>query len=100
MLLCTMIQTGKTYIILFAECLYFGNCLTHSFLCPNQIRANGNVVEDTPRQFDKNSRHGMVLQNVDTEQELFVPFALKVVILVIEGTRRPTEEELEECLVF
>ena len=42
----------------------------------------------------------MTLQNVDTEDELFIPFTLNGVILVIEGTRKPTKEELEECPYF
>ena len=89
-------EFGKTYILLFGESLYFGDRLTHSLLCPNQIQANGNVVEDTPRQFDEKSRHGMVLQIINTEGELFIPFTLNGIISVIEGTRKPTKEELEE----
>ena len=42
-------ESGKTYILLFGKSLYFGDRLTHSLLCPNQIQTNGNVVEDTPR---------------------------------------------------
>ena len=57
-------------------------------------------MEDTLRQFDEKSRHGMVLQNIDTEDELFIPFTLNGVISVIEGTRKPTKEELEECPYF
>ena len=30
-------ESGKTYILLFGESLYFGDKLTHSLLCPNQI---------------------------------------------------------------
>ena len=37
-------KTGQTYIILFGEMLYFGKRLTHSLLCPNQIRNNGNIT--------------------------------------------------------
>ena len=91
---------GITYIIMFGECIYFGERMEHSLLCPNQIRSNGNIVEDTPRQFDKKSQHGMTLRNEDTEEQLFVPFSMEGVISVIENTRKPTQQELEECAVF
>ena len=39
-------EDGSTNIIVFNETLYFRDQLSHSLLCPNQIRKAGNVVED------------------------------------------------------
>ena len=74
------------------------SCILVDF--PNQIRANGNVVEDVPRQFDSKSRHGMLLRNEEFDSEIFIPFRMRGVILVIEGVRKPTKEELENSRYF
>lgn len=42
----------------------------------------------------------MLLQNEETEQELFIPFSIEGVIFVIKNTREPTDLELEQCPVF
>ena len=70
-------DTGSTVLLMFGEMLYFGDRLSHSLLCPNQIRSKRNIVEDTPKQFDLGLRHGMTLKNVETEQEIFIPFRLR-----------------------
>ena len=40
--------TGKQYILIVHEALYFGDKLEHSLLNPNQIRDNGITVKDVP----------------------------------------------------
>ena len=53
---------GTTTLILFGQSLFFGDKMASSLICPNQVRENGNIVEDCPRQYNKNSRHGLTLQ--------------------------------------
>mmetsp|Transcript_27017 Transcript_27017/g.74233 ORF Transcript_27017/g.74233 Transcript_27017/m.74233 type:complete len:123 (-) Transcript_27017:2242-2610(-) len=44
---------GKVWLIYFHEALYFGDKLSHSLICPNQIRdCHPNRVNETPRQYD------------------------------------------------
>ena len=62
-------HTGGVVVLLFGEMLYFGDRLLYSLFCLNQIRSNGNIVEDTPKQFDVKSRHDMLLRNEETESE-------------------------------
>ena len=42
---------GEVYILVFHQMLYFGKKLSHSLICPNQIRDNGNSVEECPRMY-------------------------------------------------
>ena len=86
-------EDGLTYIFVCNETLYFGDQLSHSLLCPNQIRAAGNVVEDTPRQFDRRSSHGIALYDSENEEELFIKLKLDSVISLFD-TRKPTKQEL------
>ena len=52
---------GEVVILVIHEALYFGDALSHSLWCPNQLRAHGLVVKDTPKQFDKESTHAIYL---------------------------------------
>ena len=45
-------KTGELWMLVIHEALYFGEQLKESLLCPNQIRAAGNLVQDTPKQFN------------------------------------------------
>ena len=45
-------ETGRSYILIIHEALYFGERLPETLINPNQLRANGLQVEDVPRQFD------------------------------------------------
>jgi hypothetical protein len=40
--------TGKGYILIDNEALYFGDQVEVTLLCPNQLRANGLKVDDVP----------------------------------------------------
>jgi len=84
---------GPTVILVVNEALYFGDRMNHSLLCPNQIRANGLVVNDVPKQFDGTSLHAIM----DPKSETKLPLLLSGVISYLE-TRKPTDEELEECM--
>ena len=54
-------KTSEMFILVFPESLYFDKRLCHSLLCPNQLRANGALVNDVPRQFDRQSTHSIVV---------------------------------------
>ena len=82
------------HILVFQQSLYFGEKLNHSLLCPNQIRDNGNRVEDTPRQFDRNSSHGITVAASGKLPSLFMPLKMQGVILYID-THKPIEVEME-----
>ena len=87
---------GETLILVINEALFFGNRMTHTLLCPNQLRANGLIVDDVPKQFDNKSRHAVVIPRTSTESELVLPLEMKGIISFLQ-TRRPTKKELEEC---
>jgi hypothetical protein len=50
---------GQPYILIINEALYFGDRVDVTLLNPNQLRANGVIVEDVPRQFDPKSSHSI-----------------------------------------
>jgi hypothetical protein len=68
-------DTGEVWALIVHEALYFGDRLQGSLLCPNQLRAAGNLVHDVPTQFDSSSRHSIVVPNqLEMPMEL-LPFA-------------------------
>ena len=83
--------TGKTYILVINESLYFGDKMTHSLLCPNQLRAHGVKVDDCPRQNDPTSTHSVHVMDSD----LRIPLTLRGVISGFV-TRPPTATELDD----
>ena len=86
---------GITFILIFGNTLFFGDRLRNSLICPNQIRScNSNTVEDTPRQFDSKSNHGIRLDDGDTV--IFIPLHMDGAISFMD-TRKPTTTELEHC---
>ena len=95
-------SNGKVWLIYFHEALYFGDKLSHSLICPNQIRdCHPNRVDETPRQYDPKSRHSIHIDNVDPEDPT-VGNALDIK-LMLDGivsyfpSRRPTRHEMETC---
>jgi hypothetical protein len=49
-----------TYILAFPQSLFFGNKLKNSLMPPNQLHANGLIVDECPRQFSNGqSLHGI-----------------------------------------
>jgi hypothetical protein len=44
-------KDGSTIILVINEALYFGARMPHTLLCPNQLRFNGIIVNDTPKIF-------------------------------------------------
>eukprot|EP00536_Pseudo-nitzschia_multiseries_P015317 jgi/Psemu1/217532/e_gw1.856.41.1 len=92
--------SGQVYIIVFHQALYFGNKLKNSLICPNQVRdCNFNSVEETPRQFDPRSKHGITIQTPmedDDLKKVFIKLSMRNVISYFP-TRKPTRLELDEC---
>ena len=58
-------KTSETIVLEFPESLYFGDRMTHTLICPNQLRSNGVVVNDVPRQFDMGSSHSILVPGDD-----------------------------------
>ena len=88
-------STGETFVLIFHEALFFGNCLDHSLLCPNQLRAHGVKVYDTPKSFEPGSPHAIMLDDPELK-EITIPLRLRGVFSYFD-THQPTEEEMENC---
>ena len=85
-------DTGLTYCLVLHECLFFGARLKHLLLNPNQLRAHGLRVDDTPRQFDPRSLHAIVA----TSPPITIPLSLCGVISGFP-CRKPTQTEWDDC---
>jgi hypothetical protein len=68
--------TGEVIILYIHEALYFGDRMSHTLLCPNQLRANGWTVQDVPKQFDAESAHAIT----DPSGRLSMPLEMNGVI--------------------
>jgi hypothetical protein len=66
-------EMGEMIILVFNKALYFGDHLKCTLLCPNQMRAYGVVVSDTPKQFDKYSSHAIYVP----DEGLMIPLDMK-----------------------
>lgn len=85
-------KSGAVYILVFGQMLFFGDKLSHSLLCPNQMRSYGIQVEDTPTQFDSKSNHHIIVPT-DDDPDVIIPLEMKGVVSMFES-RIPTQEEL------
>ena len=83
--------TGQVYVLVFNEALYFGSRMDHTLLCPNQLRDYGLRVEDTPRQYNIDSSHSILVP----DHQLRIPLTLEGIISGF-NSRQPTIRELEE----
>ena len=82
-------QNGELWMLIIHEALYFGETLKESLLCPNQLRANGITVEETPIQFDPSSMHSIVVSDA-----LSIPLEMQGVASSFR-TQLLTDDELE-----
>ena len=85
---------GIAYILVLGQAIYMEN-MANSLICPNQLRANGLVVEDCPRHLspkDRPSSHSIYSANDDFN----IPLSLAGVTSYFY-TRTPTVHELESC---
>jgi hypothetical protein len=87
--------TGEVTVLYIHEALYFGDKMSHTLLCPNQLRANKWKVQDVPKQFDAESAHAIT----DPTGTLRMPLEMSGVISYLP-TQRPTDEELEMCVSY
>ncbi len=82
-------ESGRVYILVINEALYFGPRLDHSLINPNQIRSFGIPVCDDP--YDQFRDLGI------DHPDLFLPFQTKGAMIYFQ-TSVPSDEELEMCL--
>jgi hypothetical protein len=84
------LKTGKLWMLIIHEALYFGEQLKESLLCPNQIRVAGNLVQDTLKQFDPQSAHSITVPNI-----VVLPLDMHGVISH-KWTCKPMAEEIKQ----
>jgi hypothetical protein len=80
--------TGELYLLVINQCIFFGDRLKHSLICPNQLRSHGVVVNDVPVQFDKSSQHAIIHEKVT------IPLEMAGVVSYFE-TRLPRSDEID-----
>jgi hypothetical protein len=88
-------KTGVTCILILGQALYFGEEVEASLLCPNQMRANGVIVDDVPVHLSHNgaTSHSLIFPE---EDGFSIPLRLNGCFSMIP-TRTPTLEEVETC---
>lgn len=82
-------DSGNEFHLVFPQSLYLGDKVRGSLLNPNQLRNNGLIVDDCPRQWDSQSTHSIV---VPKPVDLKIPLNLRG---VMSGfiSRKPTMNE-------
>jgi len=88
-------NTGQTTILIIGQALYMGDKVQHTLLCPNQLRAYGLHVEDTPMHLapsSKPSAHAIHCPETD----FTIPLSLEGVFSYFPS-RTPTIDEIETC---
>jgi hypothetical protein len=84
---------GEKLILIIHEALYFGERLkTSTLLTPNQLRANGLVVDDMPRQFKADSTHSIF----DPTTGVHIPLSIKGQASGFVS-HKPTPREWNDC---
>ena len=81
-------KTGRAILCLLNEALHMPD-LQFTLICPNQIRDNGGIIDERPRQFCPDSIFGIYLP----EDDAHIPFDLEGVIAGFDS-RLPTIDEL------
>jgi hypothetical protein len=87
--------TGITTILIIGQALYLEDKVNNTLLCPNQLRAYGINVDDTPIHLapkDKPSTHSIH----SPDENFTIPLYLKGVFSYFPS-RTPMIEELETC---
>ena len=82
-------RDGQSYLLVIHEALYFGDRMSHSLICPNQLRSFGVKVHDTFLQFGAD-KHCIEVPDHD----LTLPLEVDGTVSYLE-TRLPTPEEIE-----
>jgi len=77
----------------FHQCLYFGSQMEESLINPNQLRANGLVIDTCPKQYSNGkSLHGIYYE----EDDMYIPFRMHGCTSYF-SSRLPTQKEIAEC---
>ncbi len=82
-------DSRKTFILVFNESLYYGDCLDHTLINPNQVCAFGIPFWDNPYDTARSL-------SIDVDADLTVPLRAHGTKLMFR-TRVPTQEELSMC---
>ena len=82
-------DSGKTFILVFNESLYYGDFLDQILINPNQVRAFGLPFWDNPYDTARSL-------SIDVDADLHIPLRAHCTKLMFR-TRVPTEEELLTC---
>jgi hypothetical protein len=83
---------GEVIILVMNEALYFGDRLDHTLICPNQLRSFGIVVDDTPQQFNLESKHCIEVP----AEDVVIPLELNGVVSYF-SSHKPSQDELDNC---
>jgi hypothetical protein len=86
--------TGEVTVIYIHEALYFGDKMSNTRHCPNQLRANRWKVQDMPKHFNAESAHAII----DPTGNLWMPLEMSCVISFLPW--RIADEELETCVSY
>ena len=87
-------NTGKEYLLIGEQFLWFGSSLNHSLINPNQLRANYLNVQDNPFEPDIG-----ISGNTNDDDDVFIPFDTTGTIVSFKS-RVPTESEKENLPVI
>jgi len=83
----------ETIIEVFHQCLYFGSQMEESLINPNQLQANGLVVDTCPKQYSGGkSLHGIYCE----EEDMMIPFCMHGCISYF-ALHLPTQAEINDC---
>ena len=83
-------QTGIDYLLEINQSIYMGNDMPNTLINPNQLRANGLIVDECPKQFDPKSSHSIIINDSNKT----IPLQLTGVVSYFPS-RKPTDEEIE-----
>jgi hypothetical protein len=87
--------TGVTYILVIGQCIYMGDKMPNSLICPNQLHSHGITVDKCPQHLappDQPSSHSIYCR----EDDLRLLLSLNGVTSGFT-TRTPTIQEIETC---
>lgn len=86
--------TSETFILMIGQALYFGDKSKQTLLNPNQMRANGVIVDDVPRHLSPNhsSTHSLYF----SDENIRIPLELNGCISYF-NVQKPTLHEIHTC---
>ena len=82
-------HTGRGFVLIIHEALYFGSSMNHSLINPNQLRHYGVIVHDNLYELDPSRAMGIEIDDSDR-----IPFSSQG-SMVFFNTRYPDENELD-----